>query len=87
VADAFDTIGERIEDRGRRMRRRSGARGRAGRVAIAAGRALESGADYLRDHEVDEIREELEARVRERPLASLAFAAVGGFLLARILRH
>lgn len=87
VADAFDNIGERIEDRGRRMRRRGGARGRAGRAAIAAGHALEAGAGYLRNHEVDEIREELEARVRERPLASLAFAAVGGFLLARIIRH
>ncbi len=87
MADAFDNIGVRIEDRGRRMRRRGGARGRAGRAAIAAGHAFEAGADYLREHEWDEIREEVEARVRERPLASLALAAAGGFVLARIFRR
>ncbi len=87
VADAFDSIGERIEDRGRIMRRRGGARGRAGRAAVAAGHAFEAGADYLREHEIDEMQRELEGRVRERPLASLALAAAAGFLLARILRH
>jgi ElaB/YqjD/DUF883 family membrane-anchored ribosome-binding protein len=49
--------------------------------------AFDSGADYLREHDLDEIRTELEGRVRERPLASLAIAAVAGFMIARILRH
>jgi hypothetical protein len=87
LAHAFDFIGERIEDRGRTMRRRGGSRGRAGRAAVAAGHALEAGADYLRDHEVDAMQRELEGRVRERPLASLAIALAAGFVLARLLRH
>lgn len=86
VADAFDAIGERIEDRGHVLRGRGGSRKAAGQAAIRAGHAFESGAEYLRDHDVDEMKREVETRVRERPLASLAIAAVAGFVLARILR-
>lgn len=87
IADAFESMSDRIEYRGRRMRRRGGARAQAGRAAESAGRLLEHGADYLREHDVEEMRIELEERVRARPLASLAFAAAAGFFFARILRH
>lgn len=86
VADAFDAIGERIEDRGHVLRSRGGSRRAAGQAAIRAGHAFEAGAEYLRDHDVDEMKREIETRVRERPLASLAVAAVAGFVLARIVR-
>lgn len=86
LADAVENIGERIEDQGHVLRARGGNRRKAGKAAIRAGRALESGASYLRDHEIDQLREDFEGRVRERPLASLAIAAVAGFLLARMLR-
>ncbi len=87
IVEAMESMSDRIEHRGRRMRRRGGARGQAGRAAESAGRLLEHGADYLREHDVEEMRTELEARVRARPLASLAVAAAAGFLFARILRH
>lgn len=86
LADAVEGIGERIEDQGHVLRARGGARRKAGKAAIQAGRALESGASYLREHEIDELRQDIEERVRERPLASLALAAAAGFLLARIIR-
>ncbi|MGH7445193.1 MAG: hypothetical protein ACREKM_09965 [Longimicrobiales bacterium] len=86
VADAFDAIGERIEDRGHVMRGRGGTRRTAGKAAIRAGHAFEAGAEYLREHDVAEMKHEVETRVRQRPLASLAIAALAGFLLARIVR-
>ena len=48
---------------------------------------IDSGAEYLREHDIEEIREEIEGRVRERPLVSLAIAAFAGFLLARMMRR
>lgn len=48
---------------------------------------IDSGAEYLREHDVEEIRAELEGRVRERPLISLAVAAAAGFLIARMMRR
>ena len=55
----------------------------------AAGRAKDavaSSADYLREQDFDEIRSEIEGRVRERPLASLLIAAAAGFIIARMFR-
>lgn len=48
---------------------------------------IDSGSEYLREHDIEEIRAEIEGRVRERPLVSLAVAAFAGFVLARILRR
>ena len=48
---------------------------------------IDSGAEYLREHDLEEIRAELEGRVRERPLMTLAIALAGGFLIARMMRR
>jgi ElaB/YqjD/DUF883 family membrane-anchored ribosome-binding protein len=86
IADQLQRAGERIEERARDMDDSGGMQRRAGQIAHRASGALDSGAHYLRDHEVDEMRDDLEHAIRARPLLSVGIAAGAGFLLARILR-
>jgi ElaB/YqjD/DUF883 family membrane-anchored ribosome-binding protein len=86
VADKLDEFGDRLEQRGRESEGRGGLQQRAGRVAVRAGNTLEDGAEYIRSHDFDEMRDDLERQIREKPLMSVGIALGAGFLLARILR-
>jgi ElaB/YqjD/DUF883 family membrane-anchored ribosome-binding protein len=86
VAGQLERIGDRLEERGRDMEQAGGVQQRAGQVALRAGEALDSSAQYLRSHEPNEMRDDLERSIRERPLLSIGIAAGAGFLLARLLR-
>jgi ElaB/YqjD/DUF883 family membrane-anchored ribosome-binding protein len=86
VAGQLESLGHRIEDRAREMEQAGGVKARAGHVARRAGEALDDSADYLRTHDTEEMRDDLERAIRDRPLLSVGIAAGAGFLLARILR-
>jgi ElaB/YqjD/DUF883 family membrane-anchored ribosome-binding protein len=86
VAGQLERISDRLEERGRGMEQAGGVQQRAGHVAVRAGEALDSGAEYLRSHDPDEMRDDLERSIRERPLLSVGIAVGAGFLLARLLR-
>lgn len=62
---------------------REGLPGRTGELA----RRLQEGADYFRGLQPDELRMEVEEKIRARPLISVAVAATAGFLLGRLLRR
>lgn len=47
---------------------------------------MEKTADYLHEHDAAELFSDVRAYVREHPLHAVAGAAVGGFLLSRLLR-
>jgi membrane protein len=86
IAGKLDEFGNTIEERGREMQERGGVQARAGNVAQRAGTALEDGAEYLREHEFNEMRDDLERQIRSRPIASVGIALAAGFFIARILR-
>lgn len=86
VAGQLERISDRLEERGRGMEEAGGVQQRASQVALRAGEALDSGAEYLRSHDPDAMRDDLERSIRERPLLSVGIAAGAGFLLARLLR-
>lgn len=46
---------------------------------------LDKTADYLHEHETDEIMDDVRAYVRRHPMQAVAGAAVGGFFFARLL--
>jgi ElaB/YqjD/DUF883 family membrane-anchored ribosome-binding protein len=48
--------------------------------------SLEKTAGYLRDHEADQIWQDVEQFVKDHPLQAAAGAAVAGFVIARVLR-
>jgi ElaB/YqjD/DUF883 family membrane-anchored ribosome-binding protein len=86
LADQLQRVGERLHERARTMEGTGGVQGRAGHVALRASETIDRGADYLRNHEVDEMRNDIENAIRQRPLISIGIAAGAGFLLARLLR-
>ena len=71
-----DQMRDRLADKG-------GVQGQVG-TKIADG--LERTAVYLREHETEQIWNDVEKFVNEHPLQSAAGAAVAGFVIARVLR-
>lgn len=86
IADQLETLGDRLEERGRGMEDSGGIQRRAGHVALRTGEALDTGADYIRSHDMGEMRDDLESAIRDRPLLSVGVAVGAGFILGRLLR-
>ncbi|HEX6135293.1 MAG TPA: hypothetical protein VFZ24_15090 [Longimicrobiales bacterium] len=86
LAGQLERLGDRLEERGRGMEQSGGVQRRASQVAVRASEALDSGAEYLRSHDPNEMRDDLEQSIRQRPLLSVGLAIGAGFLLARLLR-
>ena len=55
-------------------------------VVRRAGRAVGTGADYIRSHDFEEIRGDLEREIRAHPIKSIALALGAGYLLGKIFR-
>jgi ElaB/YqjD/DUF883 family membrane-anchored ribosome-binding protein len=85
-ADKLQRVGDRIEERARHMEQSGGVQARASHMALRASETLDRGADYIRSHEVAEMRDDLENAIRLRPLLSIGIAIGAGFLLARLFR-
>ena len=79
AADAARRLGHQVRDQG-------GIAGRAEPIAYRVGDSLQSAASYVRAHDLYDMREDVEDRVHRSPLKALAVAAVGGFLLGRLIR-
>jgi ElaB/YqjD/DUF883 family membrane-anchored ribosome-binding protein len=63
-----------------------GQDGSISNVATTAADALEQGAGYLRGTDTDQLLDDLEAMVRQRPVESLLVAAGVGFVVSKALR-
>lgn len=79
AADAARRLGHRAREQG-------GIAGRAEPIAYRVGDSLQNAASYVRDNDVQRMREDVEQGVRSAPFKSLAIAAVAGFLVGRMLR-
>jgi hypothetical protein len=86
LADQIQRVSDRLHERARHMEQTGGVQGRASHLALRASETIDRGADYLRSHEVEDMRDDLEDAIRHRPLLSIGIAAGAGFLLARLLR-
>ena len=79
AADAARRLGHRARDRG-------GVVGQAEPIAYRVGDSLQSAASYVRDNDLADMRDDVEHGVRRSPIKALAIAAIGGFMLGRLLR-
>ncbi|HUF50604.1 MAG TPA: hypothetical protein VMN60_07225 [Longimicrobiales bacterium] len=86
VASQLERLGVTLEQRARDMEQAGGVQRRAGQVGLRASSALDTGAEYIRSHEPQEMRDDLEDAIRQRPLLSVGVAVGAGFLLARLMR-
>jgi len=71
---------------GRRAAEQGGVAGRAEPLAGRVGDNLQDAARYVRDHDVNAMRDDLEYEVRTSPIRSLLVAAGVGFVLGRLVR-
>lgn len=86
VASQLESIGDRIEERARDMEQAGGVQRRAGQAALRASEAIDESAEYIRSHDMTEMRDDLERAIRDRPLVSVGIAIGAGFLIGRLLR-
>ncbi|HUP89205.1 MAG TPA: hypothetical protein VM100_07645 [Longimicrobiales bacterium] len=68
-----------------RPQRPTGLRERAGPTIRRVRGAADAGASYVRDHDVTEMRSDIENNIRKHPLRSLTIALVGGYLLGKMV--
>jgi hypothetical protein len=53
-------------------------------LAYNAAGGIEGAADYVRTHEIDAMRTDLEGQIRRHPLASIGIAFLAGYTLRRL---
>jgi hypothetical protein len=56
------------------------------RLQERAGRALEVSTDYLRGHDIDDMRSDLEREIRAHPIKSIAIALGAGYVIGRLFK-
>jgi ElaB/YqjD/DUF883 family membrane-anchored ribosome-binding protein len=56
------------------------------RLQASTSRAVDVSSDYLRTHDLDEMRGDLEREIRTHPLRSIALALGAGYVLGKLLR-
>lgn len=84
VADRLHGLGDRIEHTGRDLEGGNFMVRPLGRVLDSTGNALESGANYLRTTDVDDIGADIVDGIRDRPLLSAGIAVGLGMMLGRM---
>ena len=85
VAKRVDRVGDTLERRALELELKGGIKAKAAPVVRRAGRAADASAAYVRENDVEAMRNDLEDSIREHPLRSMAIAVGAGYLLARLL--
>lgn len=80
----LEDTARRVRDLGDRAAMKNRALERARPLANSAADGLDSAARYVRERELEEMRNDLEAQVRRHPLASVALAFMAGYALRRL---
>lgn len=75
-----------LEKAADQMRDRMPGDGPAAQMGTKVADSLERTAGYLREHDSDQLWEDVETFVKEHPIQAAAGAAVAGFIVARMLR-
>jgi ElaB/YqjD/DUF883 family membrane-anchored ribosome-binding protein len=83
AADGLETAASTLHDQAGRL---PGGE-KVSEFAHAAADRLNTTADYMRTHDINRMKTDLEALVKNNPGPSLLVAAVFGFLLGRALTH
>lgn len=87
AAERIDTMAQRLTQvADERLSGSTGAKARVGDTAHSVADTMQSVADYLRNHDTQALRGDLERQMRERPLQTLFVAVAAGWLVGKILR-
>ena len=76
-----------LEQAAERLRSQTeGSEGMPAQMGVKAADTMESAAGYLRDHNTEDILNDVEHYVKEHPTQALVGAVVAGFVIGRVLR-
>jgi ElaB/YqjD/DUF883 family membrane-anchored ribosome-binding protein len=84
IAERLDRLGQGLEDRARPWEEQGGGKGRIGSAVHRAGDMLEDSAEYLRTHEIGQIRDDVREQIVAHPFLSCGIALGTGFVLGRL---
>ncbi|MEX2263660.1 MAG: hypothetical protein WD696_17015 [Bryobacteraceae bacterium] len=90
VDEGLRSVAGKLENASSSMHRRAdGLPGgqRVSGIAHKAADGLHSAAEYVRTHDTNTIKHDTENTLRRHPVQSLVVAAVGGFLVGRMVRN
>ncbi len=85
IDDAMSQTGHKMTNLAQTVRERR-PEGQIGEVATATADALDRSGQYLQEHDLDGVRNDLERIIRRYPMQSLFVTAGLSFLLARKMR-
>ncbi len=86
VAGRIENLGDELERRATRMESQGNFVGRAAANVVRGGSdVLESGAGYLRSHDVSAMRNGLQGTIRQHPFLSLGVAMWAAYRLGKMI--
>ena len=84
--EGIDKAAEGVKGAADKLRERAERQdGMAADAGVKVADTMERSAEYLREHDTEQIFDDLEQYVRKHPMQALAGAIVGGFLVGRLL--
>ena len=85
VAERVDRVGDALERRALELELQGGIKAKAAPAVRRVSRAADVSAAYVRENDIEDMRDDLENSIREHPLRSMVLALGAGYLLAKIL--
>ena len=87
IVGATHSAAERIHKAADTLREKSSGNSVTNRIAGNAATAMDQAATYIDDFSTERLRDDVGALVRKRPLQSVAFGVLFGFIAARLFRR
>jgi hypothetical protein len=84
ASEKLEEAAQRVRQLGDRAASKNQILGRTRPLAYNAADGIDGAADYVRTHELDEMRTDLEAQIRRHPLAAIGIAFLAGYTVRRI---
>lgn len=80
----LEETADRVRHMGDRVAARNQILGRARPLVYNAADGIDGAADYVRSHELNEMRSDVETQIRRHPLAAIGVAFLAGYTLRRL---
>ena len=80
----LEETANRVRQLGDRVAAKNQILGRTRPLVHTAADGIDGAADYVRTHEIDEMRTDIESTIRRNPLAAIGIAFLAGYTVRRI---
>jgi hypothetical protein len=84
ASDKLEEAASRVREMGDRAAAKNQILRRTRPLVYNAADGIDGAADYVRTHELDEMRGDLETQIRRNPLAAIGLAFLAGYTVRRL---